>query len=771
LEPAGAVTPAGFVIIRDSIISPKHHNLTNSLLLCRLMQPWKQAPIIRIALPFIAGIISAFNGAGLSINTCIYVGLVFTFLFTLIQLYLKQISFKYRWLPGLVMSIALFFMGSALMLNRQLNNRPDFFASHLLTNDEIVLRLDEPLKEKANSYKTVGNVKALLKKGQSVPASGKVLLYFAKSEKSANLKYGDVIILQSIPMPIRGPANPGEFDFRHYMATQNIYHSAFIKKDDFIYTGVNKANVLWRLMYSAQYRWGEYFKESIGGKNEQSIARALVLGDVSDINTEVISDYAASGTLHVLSVSGLHIGAIFLVLNFLFRYLQQFRAGKIIRILLLLSLLWAYALLTGLSPAVCRSVAMFSFIVIGKDFRKITSIYNSIATSAIALLLWDPFMIAQPGFQLSYIALIGIVWIYPSIYGLWEPAAKLEALQRNARLPGRLTKNTGYYFNFKVRQALIWLIKGAWGITSMSMAAQLATFPLGLYYFNQFPIYFLISNLLIIPWSTIILFSGCFFLIVRLLQFSWLFKISGKILFWLIHGMNFFVRIEHNLPASQIKGLHISSEECVLIYILLFCLVAATIYRHKNFLKTGIALCLLFFAQRGIATAVSLSKREIIIHNIPRAFAISVRGGSSLYFLGDSTMNNDKNKCEYYVNNYAYKNFITKGNIHFMPLKDTILRDLYFNSGLLRAGRLKILIVHSIQDINTVQKMADIDVVVLDRNPHIKLKDLIAKYNFPKLVITTSNSMYRANNWEKECQEAGIECINYKRDNSLVIEE
>ena len=208
---------------------------------------------------------------------------------------------------------------------------------------------------------------------------------------------------------------------------------------------------------------GKFFKENKLEGKEYAVVSALVAGYTDDLDIETMKAFADTGTLHVLSVSGMHVGIIYYVLNLLLLFLSKHRYGNILRVLILLSFLWLYSMITGMSAAVMRSAAMLSFIIVGKSFNRYVNTYNIIAASIFFLLIMNPFTLMDVGFQLSYISVIGIIWLQPHIYSIFD-------------------------FNTKWKDEI-------WKVVSVSIAAQIATFPLGIFYFHQFPNYFLPSNL------------------------------------------------------------------------------------------------------------------------------------------------------------------------------------------------------------------------------------------------------------------------------------
>ena len=217
-------------------------------------------------------------------------------------------------------------------------------------------------------------------------------------------------------------------------------------------------------------------------EDELAIINALLLGQRQDISKELTANYSKAGAIHILAVSGLHVGVILWMFSFVLKPLERYKRGKGIKLALVLLFLWFFALLAGMSASVTRAVTMFSAIAIGQFFNKRNAIEQSLIFSMFLLLLLKPLFLFDVGFQLSYLAVFGIIWVQPVFYQLWKPK---------------------YYI----------IVKG-WQLFTVSLAAQIGVLPLSLFYFHQFPGLFFVSNLLIIPFLGIILSTGIIVLVL-----------------------------------------------------------------------------------------------------------------------------------------------------------------------------------------------------------------------------------------------------------------
>ncbi|MBY0432807.1 MAG: ComEC family competence protein, partial [Cyclobacteriaceae bacterium] len=276
-------------------------------------------------------------------------------------------------------------------------------------------------EEKENSWKRTGDV-LLVRTGNGwQTATGKINLYWPKAEQVTQLRYGDVLLVRGTPQELQPPYNPHEFDFKRYLRFKNIYHQHFIREGN--WQLVHASDDKGFLYYSQQARtWSlATLKKFISSPREFAIVSALVLGVTDGIDNDLQNAYSASGAMHVLAVSGLHVSIIYGILLFFFRPFTKTKAGHWWVAVISVILLWAYAFITGLSPSVLRAVTMFSFVAIARPAGFTTNIYNTLAASAFCLLLYDPYLIMSVGFQLSYLAVLGIVYIQRPLYLLWSP--------------------------------------------------------------------------------------------------------------------------------------------------------------------------------------------------------------------------------------------------------------------------------------------------------------------------------------------------------------
>jgi competence protein ComEC len=303
--------------------------------------------------------------------------------------------------------------------------------------------------------------------------------------------------------------------------------------------------------------------------------------------------------MHILAVSGMHVALLYWVLNLVLSFFDKIRYGMYFRLAILLLAIWMYALITGLSASVLRATVMFSFVIAGQAASRQISIFNSLAASAFFLLIWNPYNLIDAGFQLSYLAVLSIVVLYPLIFKLW------------------------FFEN--------WLLNEVWSITACTIAAQIGTFPLSVYYFHQFPNLFLISNLVIIPFSTLIIYSS---ILLICCSFSELFvAFFGGIFNWMVLYLNKFVLYIDKLPFALWKGLYINKFEMFLVFGIIVATITFLVRKQPGVLKVALAFVLILTGSVAFIEFHHLVKKEAVFYNYQDNTVLQFRSGEKCVWL------------------------------------------------------------------------------------------------------------------------------------------
>ena len=694
------------------------------------------APFLRIILPFIAGILLAvYLHMPFS-----YAMPVFIVLFLMVgtDIFWWKISkkYKFRYLTALTYFFLMLSFGASILGYHNIYENKDHirkFPGALKISAHII---EQPV-EKEKSYKAVMCVDAVFGGNKWQKASGKIIVYFKKDSLSSGLKFGDQIIMPNLLKEIDPPKNPGQFNYKQYLAFHGVYHQQFMSTGKWIHAGRKPAFIM-NFAGDLRVKMMNLLRENGLQGEELAVAGALVLGITDYLDDELVRAYSSSGALHVLSVSGLHVGIIYLVLSKLLSFLDKRKRGAFLKGILLLLLIWFYALITGLSPSVLRSATMFSFIIIGSALHRNSSIYNSIAASAFILLCINPYLIMEVGFQLSYLAVCGIVYLQPIIYS-W------------------------FYFRNRIMDEI-------WKITAVSLAAQVATFPLGLLYFHQFPNYFLVSNLVVIPLSTIILYAGIVMMIFSFIPV--VSKALGVLLSWMVFALNWSVKEVDSWPYALYEGVSITTFETWIMYAIIILFFGVFIYKRMRFLKYSMAFMVCMLVMQSFENNACERQRKLIIYDMPESAAIDLVHGKSHVFICEKKMYDNESIMLFNVKHNWDNLALSKEKPLF--LDDSVLS--YHNNFMLMKNRCirfegkTIFIADEFYNYRIKLKLKQIDYLLLTGNPRISLKKFTEVYHVKKMLISSDNTFRKKNYFKAEAEKLKIPLHILNDDGAFMVD-
>lgn len=535
----------------------------------------QRTPFFRLLVSLVCGIV-VFQYLELYLLTK-FIILISAVIFILSSLLLTKSRhvYLYRWLFGSGITLLLFLAGYFVAGYKA---KEAAFVSPETSGIFRIEVMESPV-EKPKSVSCRVRVNRFYDGVQMVKIASPSLIYFAKDSLSLHLKKGDILMLRTTFQEPSKALNPEGFDYATYLKRKGITVTAYVNSGNWkIISHINRFS-LKSLAEASRNKLLELYSSVDLEKDQFAVLSALTLGYQDDIDKEVREDYSFSGATHILSVSGLHVGVIYIILNFILSRIFRDPKWKILNTVFIVGFLWIYAFITGLPPSVIRSATMFSLVAIGAAIGRKSQIYNTISVSAFFILLFFPDYLFDVGFQLSYLAVISIVYFQPKISSLVY------------------VKN----------KPLSWL----WDLTAVSLAAQLGTLPLALYYFSQFPNYFLFSNYLAIPLSSLIIYFS-----VAFLFFSWIMWVKMGLAFllkYLLWMLNWAVAWIHDLPHA-ISIFHINAWQMLLLFISL--LLASFYFENKKFgsLSACLFCFLLFMITDMVLHFQTLQKDQIVVY-------------------------------------------------------------------------------------------------------------------------------------------------------------
>jgi len=610
-------------------------------------------PFLRILFPFLLGItlwLFGYEKAPELLVLCAAFGIcVWVYLMTI----KKARSFS-KLFFGLFTQVFLFLTGWGFcQLNNEKEN-PHHYTSLLGSEPEFYSGYISDLPaEKTKSVKAEIVLQQAKVKGQWKNTSGKIIVYFQKNETAKNLETGNTIIFSSQLQEVTPPLNPHEFDYKNYLKLKNIFYTAYLKEGSWSCIKQQESFSFYGFAQKIRKYLLNTYKESGLQDSEFAMVAALVLGYDDQIDQPLMNAYSHTGTLHVLSVSGLHVGVIYLMLGYLLAFMKGNKKIVWLKVFLILSFLWFFVLLSGFSAPAVRAALMFSLILIGKTLFENVEVSNIVFVSAFISLCYNPLWLADAGFQLSYVAVLGIIYLYPRFYNMFAFSSG---------------------FAEKI-----------WALCSVSIAAQLATLPITLYYFHQFPVLFLVTNMLLIPVSTIVMYGGILVLVFSKVAFI------SKTLVWLtatlIKFMNASALFFDQLPFCMIDNIHLSLVNMVLMYILIVLVFIAIEYRSYKLLMSSFGLTILMLFISLFYDFAAKKNNEFVIYHSDKNSTMDIFTGNDLVRITDTSA--DYRLASTLRENRIYHDVISEKNIQLGKIC------------LLFAGNKKILYV---QDGSTISK-------------------------------------------------------------------
>ncbi len=574
--------------------------------------------------------------------------------------------------------------------------------SHLELSDSpetLIFQIKARLKPDRYNDKYIVSLKSV----NTYKVTGQLLLNIRRDTLIKPINVDDVFATQARLQNTASPKNPYQFDYGKYLAFQHVHHQIYIQTSELLPLYNSKRTL---------YGYADALRVHINSKlvtagfkdDVLSIMNALLLGQRQNIDKTLYNSYVNSGTIHILAVSGLHIGILLYLLNFLFSPLLFLKYGHFIRPFLLILILWSFAIIAGLSPSVTRAVTMFSVISIAMHLKRRTNIYNTLVTSAFFILLFQPNFLFAVGFQMSYLAVLGIVTLQPKLYALWIPK---------------------FYIPRKL-----------WEIITVTIAAQLGVLPISLFYFHQFPGLFFISNLVVIPFLGLILGLGIF--IIALALINLLIEEIVITYSFVIDSLNSFIAWVAQFESFLLKDIPFSLFQLVCCYALLVSITQALrTYRYK---WVVLSLILVIGGQsKALYQTLQSPTESFIIFNQSRHTVIGNHKDQTLAVYHNLEPDQQRNHTT--IRNYKVGEGIKDVTFHK-------LQPVYqYNDKTL-------LVIDSLGVYNKLSFAPDY--IVLRDSPRLNLNRLIDQLN-PKLIIAdASNYKTYVERWKLTCRHKKI---------------
>lgn len=671
--------------------------------------------ILKLTLCLIIGIIF-----GYFIKIPLLLSLIITSCFLLLcsifYLIQKQQFKQYIWF-GILAYLCMIGIG---VLTVNLHNQKHFkdhyskyIASETQKESTIIFRVREVLKP--GNYYDKYIIEVL--KTDSVITSGKTLLNIKKDSTFKHLNIDDVYVTKTDFKNLIHPLNPGQFDYKNYLEKQYIYHQLFTEPSLLLRAPSNKTTLL-GIANTIRNHINIKLKRYNFKPDELAIINALLLGQRQDISEQVYKSYTNAGAIHILAISGLHIGIILIILNHLFKPIERLKHGTFLKAVIIIFILWCFAIIAGLSASVTRAVTMFSIVTIGMHLKRPTNIYNTLAISMLVLLLFKPLFLFDVGFQLSYVTVFSIVTLDPIFYKLFQPKNKLLDIY--------------------------------WHTFTITIAAQFGIIPISLYYFHQFPALFFISNLVIIPILGFILGLGLFIILLAVLDIlpHFLAQAYG----YIISFMNRFISWVASQDLFLFQDIAFS-----LLYVLTFYLVIVTFFKwcfKKNYTNLKWFLISIVLLQVGfIYTAYTKPNYQFVVFHKSRYSLLGHTINDTVYVADDfDSITTAKNSI--------IKDYRTKK--HISNIANNKIKPIYMLKD-------QLLIVVDSLGVYGLSKIQP-DYVLLRQSPKLNLNRLIDTLKPNYIIADGSNYKSYIEDWARICLKKNVHFHQTSKNGAFVID-
>ena len=686
---------------------------------------WKKAPFLRLLFPCMAGIVLQWH---LQTDIKILWAILVISLLTILGFFLIPFFEKYKLsaISGLAIISLFISVGGLLAWYKNIKHDEKWFGEKYASDDGLIITLLEDPVEKTKSYKANASVDYLVLRDSAIKTKGTIIVYFKKDSSVTKLEYGSQIIISKSLQEIKNSGNPGGFDYKRYSLFQGITHQVYLKENEFeILPGENKTRFN-EFIFDSRKKVLNILRKNIKGEKELGLAEALLIGYKDDLDKTLVQSYSNTGVVHVIAISGLHLGLIYWLLLRATFLLTKRKNIKWLRPVLIIAGLWLFSFLAGAQPSIVRSAVMFTCIVGAEWMGRKSSIYNTLAFSAFLLLCYNPYWLWDVGFQLSYTAVLSIVIFMQPIYNWFY------------------TKNKALDF--------------IWKLNAVTLAAQILTLPVSIYHFHQFPNYFLFTNFVAVPLSSAILIGEIFLCLISFIPLVAAF--AGKILSWLIWIMNTYVERIEMLPFALWDSLQISIPQAIFLLAAVGGFGYWLLEKNKIGWKYGFVALVIFVGLRSVSFVKVNNQQKLIVYNVPQKQAIDIIDGRNYLFVGDTDLLADDFVRNFHIKPARVLNRVVEGDV----LKN------YFQSGnMIQYRSKKILLVDNNSTFIVSKDKIPVDLLVVSKNPNLYFKKLAETFSIKQVVFDGSVPSWKMVYWKSDCDSLRIPYYDVSEKGAFVM--
>ncbi|MDR0332524.1 MAG: ComEC family competence protein [Dysgonamonadaceae bacterium] len=635
--------------------------------------------------------------------------------------YLYRKNYRFRWFFGLGVTLWLFSVGLFLTQRADENTQFRYIGEQHTYLAKIVSLPRERPRSVLYELRLISNID----NGELL--NNKVLVYLAKDSLSLSLETGERILVNAAFEKPRNFGNPYEFNYPRFLKRKGVSATSFVPAANWQQVDEKPPFSIVNLAMKARNKLLSIYQDLGISGNEFGVLAALTLGYREELSQDLRASYQAAGVAHVLAVSGMHVGIIFIVLDFMLGFMNRKRSTRILKALIIITFLLFYSFITGLPPSVVRSAMMLSIVVISRVVSRKTDTYNTVFLCAFFMLIYNPYYLFDIGFQMSYLAVLGIVFYQSKFQDIWKTRNKL--------------------------------LKPLWALLTVSLAAQLVTTPLSLYYFNYFPNYFWISNIIIVPMVSWVIYLACGLFLVY--QIPVVNELVATLLTFVLRLTNDIIIFVHHLPYSQIENIWLDGWQLGIICLIIAILTIAVMYRHGKSLIVGLLLIAVLFSVNSYAKhQTNTSGNRMLVAAMQEGYGISFVNGATSYLLTDNDILALRS-----ISPYLMKNRINQPSL----IDDAM--SWYNADGFVFFGGKRILILSStIFEGKITEQPLELDYLILTNNLRISMSELMEFVSPRKVIIDQSYRSWVSDRIKYDCERLGINSYVIGEEGAFLVE-
>ncbi len=589
------------------------------------------------------------------------------------------------------------------------------------------------------------------------------LLYFAKDDMSHTLKRGNILTIYTHLSLPQNNGNPDEFDYRRYLIRNGISGTGYVASKHWKMLGNDSNLSFFQVAQDYRDKLIRVFQHLGFHGDNFAVLSALTVGYMNDLSSEIKEVYSVAGVSHVLSLSGLHIGILYALLLFLFSpFWKRWSVLKPWIYAIIVMMLWGFAFFTGAQPPVIRSVVMATVYALSCLQSNKPLSLNTLSATAFFMLLYNPLWMYDVGFQLSFVSIAAILLLQPPLYHLLEGERK-SVTSFSTYIKEKIFKKGDSTIKYDLMNSALYAI---WGVITVSIAAQLGTAPLIAHYFHQLPTHFLITNLWIIPVTTLVLYLACFMLLMT--PFPAFQQQIADVLNYLLDLQNEMLHATASWPLASINQLWLDGLGVGMLYFML--LIIYRCLKRCTFRRVSLMLffILLFFTYQLYDRLSNISSKTIVFYNDSRknlnVHCFDGRGESWLFCVGSH-----KPYYSLYKSVSPYWTHLHLPTPHFLP-SDASLNHISVHNDIVDYGGKRICLLCDNRWLDRkCETKLNVDYLFLSSSYKGRLMDLMNLFNIRKVILNSSFSDYRRELIEQECKKMQIPYIDLSINGALSV--